>query len=104
MASELQKTAKVALGGGKAAIEKQHAKGSSLPENVSITLDKNRETIEIGAFAGDQMYAEHGGCPSGGVVVLGYIKRLCVVVANDATVKAGMAHYREKNLRLKKSP
>ena len=93
LASELRKRLqKVALGGGKAAIEKQHAKGKlTARERIDYLLDKNRETIEIGAFAGDQMYAEHGGCPSGGVVVkLGYIKkRLCVVVANDATVKAG---------------
>ena len=92
-ASELRKRLqKVALGGGKAAIEKQHAKGKlTARERIDYLLDKNRETIEIGAFAGDQMYAEHGGCPSGGVVVkLGYIKkRLCIVVANDATVKAG---------------
>ena len=93
LASELLKRLqKVALGGGKAAIEKQHAKGKlTARERIDYLLDKNRETIEIGAFAGDQMYAEHGGCPSGGVVVkLGYIKkRLCIVVANDATVKAG---------------
>ena len=93
LASELRKRLqKVALGGGKAAIEKQHAKGKlTARERIDYLLDKNRETIEIGAFAGDQMYAEHGGCPSGGVVVkLGYIKkRLCIVVANDATVKAG---------------
>ena len=93
LASELRKRLqKVALGGGKAAIEKQHTKGKlTARERIDYLLDKNRETIEIGAFAGDQMYAEHGGCPSGGVVVkLGYIKkRLCIVVANDATVKAG---------------
>ncbi len=93
LASELRKRLqKVALGGGKAAIEKQHAKGKlTARERIDYLLDKNRETIEIGAFAGDQMYAEHGGCPSGGVVVkLGYNKkRLCIVVANDATVKAG---------------
>lgn len=93
LASELRKRLqKVALGGGKAAIEKQHAKGKlTARERIDYLLDKNRESIEIGAFAGDQMYAEHGGCPSGGVVVkLGYIKkRLCIVVANDATVKAG---------------
>ena len=93
LASELRKRLqKVALGGGKAAIEKQHAKGKlTARERIDYLLDKNRETIEIGAFAGDQMYAEHGGCPSGGVIVkLGYIKkRLCIVVANDATVKAG---------------
>ena len=60
-------------------------------ERIEYLLDKNSESIEIGAFAGDEMYAEHGGCPSGGVVVkIGYIKgKQCIVVANDATVKAG---------------
>ncbi len=93
LASELRKRLqKVSLGGGAKAIEKQHAKGKlTARERIDYLLDKNRETIEIGAFAGDNMYQEHGGCPSGGVVVkIGYIKkRLCIVVANDATVKAG---------------
>ena len=93
LASDLRKRLhKVALGGGNAAIEKQHAKGKlTARERIDYLLDKNRETIEIGAFAGDKMYPEHGGCPSGGVVVkMGYIKkRLCIVVANDAAVKAG---------------
>jgi len=92
LASDLRKRLqKVALGGN-AAIEKQHAKGKlTARERIDYLLDKNRETIEIGAFAGDKMYPEHGGCPSGGVVVkMGYIKkRLCIVVANDAAVKAG---------------
>lgn len=93
LASDLRKRLqKVALGGGNTAIEKQHAKGKlTARERIDYLLDKNRETIEIGAFAGDKMYPEHGGCPSGGVVVkMGYIKkRLCILVANDATVKAG---------------
>ena len=93
LASELRKRLqKVSLGGGAKAIEKQHAKGKlTARERIDYLLDKNRETIEIGAFAGDNMYQEHGGCPSGGVVVkIGYIKkRLSIVVANDATVKAG---------------
>ena len=60
-------------------------------ERIEYLLDKNSNSIEIAAFAGDEMYAEHGGCPSGGVVVkIGYIKgKQCIVVANDATVKAG---------------
>jgi acetyl-CoA carboxylase carboxyltransferase component len=60
-------------------------------ERVDYLLDKDTERIEVGAFAGDGMYAEHGGCPAGGVVVvMGYVsKKLCLVVANDATVKAG---------------
>ncbi len=83
---------KIYLGGGKARIEKEHEKGKlTARERVDILLDPGAERIEIGAFAGDDMYAEHGGCPAGGViVVMGYIqKRLCIVVANDATVKAG---------------
>ena len=60
-------------------------------ERVDYLLDSKMQSIEIGAFAGDGMYEEHGGCPSGGVVVkMGYVKgKQCIVVANDATVKAG---------------
>jgi len=87
-----KKLATVKLGGGKKKIEKQHQKGKlTARERIHYLLDNTTDAIEIGAFAGDEMYAEHGGCPSGGVVVkMGYIKgRLCIVVANDATVKAG---------------
>ena len=93
MVSELkQRWNKVAEGGGKKKIEKLHSQGKlTARERVAFLLDKNRDQIEIGAFAGEDMYNEHGGCPSGGVVVvLGYVKgRMCLVVANDATVKAG---------------
>ena len=60
-------------------------------ERVDFLFDKPTEALEIGAFVGDDMYEEHGGCPSGGVVVkIGFIKgKQCIVVANDATVKAG---------------
>ena len=62
---------KVALGGGKARIEKQHEQGKlSARERVEYLLDKDQPQIEIGAFAGDGMYEEHGGCPSGGVIVM----------------------------------
>ena len=84
--------AKVKLGGGQKRIDKQHKKGKmTARERVDYLLDANSKSIEIGAFAGEDMYAEHGGCPSGGVVVkIGYIKgKQCIVVANDATVKAG---------------
>ena len=84
--------AKVKLGGGKDRIEKHHEKGKmTARERVEYLLDDNSKCIEIGAFAGDDMYKEHGGCPSGGVVVkMGYIRgKQCIVVANDATVKAG---------------
>ena len=84
--------AKVKLGGGQKRIDKLHQKGKmTARERVDYLLDKDTKSIEIGAFAGEDMYAEHGGCPSGGVVVkIGYIKgKQCIVVANDATVKAG---------------
>ena len=83
---------KVKLGGGKERIKKHIAKGKmTARERVDYLFDNKAKSIEIGAFAGDNMYKEHGGCPSGGVVVkIGYIKgKQCIVVANDATVKAG---------------
>ncbi len=93
MLSELRKRlAAVKLGGGKKRIEKHHEKGKmTARERIDYLLDAKSPAIEIGAFAGDGMYEEHGGCPSGGVVVkVGYVKgKQCVVVANDATVKAG---------------
>ncbi len=93
LVSDLHKRfAKVKLGGGQKRIEKLHAKGKlTARERIDYLLDNNSNSIEIGAFAGDQMYQEHGGCPSGGVVVkIGYISgKQCIVVANDATVKAG---------------
>lgn len=82
----------VKLGGGKARIEKQHAQGKmTARERIDYLLDKNKDSIEIGGFVGDGMYEEHGGCPSGGVVIkIGYVSgKQCIVVANDATVKAG---------------
>ena len=91
--SDLRKRfAKVKLGGGEKRIEKHHAKGKmTARERIDYLLDDKKKVIEIGAFAGDGMYQEHGGCPSGGVVVkIGYIMgKQCIVVANDATVKAG---------------
>jgi acetyl-CoA carboxylase carboxyltransferase component len=87
-----QRLAQIDLGGGTKRIEKHHAKGKmTARERIDYLLDKKSKRIEIGAFAGDGMYSEHGGCPSGGVVVkIGYIKgKQCIVVANDATVKAG---------------
>lgn len=88
----MRKFATVKLGGGQKRIEKLHAEGKmTARERIAYLLDKDRDSIEIGAFAGDGMYQEHGGCPSGGVVVkIGYVAgKQCVVVANDATVKAG---------------
>ncbi|KGL63900.1 acyl-CoA carboxylase subunit beta [Polaribacter sp. Hel1_85] len=93
LVSDLRKRfAKVKLGGGQKRIDKHHSKGKmTARERVDYLLDSNSKSIEIGAFAGEDMYKEHGGCPSGGVVVkIGYIKgKQCIVVANDATVKAG---------------
>ncbi len=86
------KLKKIKLGGGEKRLEDQHKQGKmTARERVDYLLDKDTNFIEIGAFAGYEMYEEHGGCPAGGVIVgLGYVKkRLCVIVANDATVKAG---------------
>ncbi|QWX85458.1 acyl-CoA carboxylase subunit beta [Cellulophaga sp. HaHaR_3_176] len=91
--SELKKRlATVKLGGGKSRIEKQHAQGKmTARERINFLLDDDEKAIEIGAFVGDGMYEEHGGCPSGGVIIkMGYVQgKQCIVVANDATVKAG---------------
>jgi 3-methylcrotonyl-CoA carboxylase beta subunit len=79
-------------GGGKKKLEAQQKDGKlTARERISYLLDKQSPQIEIGAFAGFGMYEEYGGCPAGGVIViLGYISnKLCIVVANDATVKAG---------------
>ncbi|KAJ8604031.1 hypothetical protein MRB53_041957 [Persea americana] len=87
-----KKLEKVALGGGEKRIAAQHAKGKlTARERIAYLLDKGAAQVEIGAFAGEGMYQSEGGCPSGGVVVvLGYVQgRQCLVVANDATVKAG---------------
>ena len=91
--SDLRKRfAKVKLGGGQKRLDKHREKGKmTARERVDYLLDSKTKSIEIGAFAGNDMYEEHGGCPSGGVIVkIGYIKgKQCIIVANDATVKAG---------------
>jgi 3-methylcrotonyl-CoA carboxylase beta subunit len=87
-----QKLAKIYVGGGKGRIDKQHEQGKlTARERIDFLFDKDSKRIEIGAFAGEDMYKEHGGCPAGGVVVMiGYVSgKQCIVVANDATVKAG---------------
>ncbi len=84
--------AKIKLGGGQKRIDKQHSQGKlTARERIAYLLDPNKPSIEICAFAVDGMYEEQGGAPSGGVVVkIGYVKgKQCIVVANDATVKAG---------------
>lgn len=93
LVSQLQaKAKKTRLGGGEKKIDEQHQKGKlTARERISYLIDKESEFLEIGLFAGDGMYKDVGGCPSAGVVSgIGYIHgRQCVIVANDATVKAG---------------
>jgi 3-methylcrotonyl-CoA carboxylase beta subunit len=86
------KLKQVALGGGPGRLQAQRDKGKlTARERISCLLDPDTPFLEIGALAGEGMYAEHGGCPAGGVVTgIGYVQgRQCVVVANDASVKAG---------------
>jgi acetyl-CoA carboxylase carboxyltransferase component len=96
---------KIALGGGKAAIEKQHEKKKlTARERIRYLLDEGSPFIELGALAGYQMYEDQGGCPAGGTVAgIGYVSsRQCVILANDQTVKAGawFPITGKKNLRL----
>ncbi len=79
-------------GGGEKRLEKMRQDGKmTARERIDYLLDKDKDSVEIGGFAGYEMYEEHGGCPSGGVVVvMGYVSgKQCLVVANDASVKAG---------------
>jgi acetyl-CoA carboxylase carboxyltransferase component len=99
-----QRLKKVYLGGGDKAAAKQKEKGKLLArERVAYLLDDDKPQLEIGAFAAEGMYEDVGGCPSAGVVVvMGYIGgKQCLVVANDATVKAGawFPMTAKKNLR-----
>ncbi len=87
-----RKLLKTYKGGGEKRIAKIHAKGKlTARERIAYLLDNDEKAIEIGAFVGEGMYEEHGGCPSGGVVIkIGHISgKQCIVVANDASVKAG---------------
>jgi 3-methylcrotonyl-CoA carboxylase beta subunit len=95
----------ISQGGGKKAMEKAREKGKMAPrERIQYLIDKDSTFTEIGAFTGYDMYQEHGGCPAGGTVAgLGYVcGRLCVIVANDNTVKAGawFPITGKKNLRM----
>ncbi|NND33243.1 MAG: acyl-CoA carboxylase subunit beta [Saprospiraceae bacterium] len=99
-----RRLAKVKLGGGEKKIESHHAKGKlTARERIDYLLDDPKDFVEIGAFAAEGMYEEWGGCPSAGVVTgIGRVSgRLCVIVANDATVKAGawFPMTAKKNLR-----
>ncbi|MEM8909819.1 MAG: carboxyl transferase domain-containing protein, partial [Bacteroidota bacterium] len=83
---------KIYRGGGEKKIAKQHAQGKmTARERINYLIDKNSSFFEIGAFAGYEMYEDYGGCPAGGVVIgIGQVSgRQCMIVANDATVKAG---------------
>jgi len=100
-----QRFATLLHGGGKKAIEKQHEKKKlTARERIARLRDADTPFIEIGGFAGYEMYEEYGGCPSGGTVAgVGYISgRQCVIVANDQTVKAGawFPITGKKNLRM----
>ena len=84
--------ANIKKGGGEKKIAKQHSQGKlTARERIDLLVDENTPVFEIGAFAGFDMYKEHGGCPAGGVVVVlaSVSGRQCIIVANDATVKAG---------------
>lgn len=99
-----KKTTQVQLGGGPKRIAAEHEKGKlTARERIDYLIDSGSEFLEIGAFAADGMYEEEGGCPSAGVVTgMGYVSgRMCVIVANDATVKAGawFPMTAKKNLR-----
>lgn len=96
---------KIYEGGGKKSIEKQRERNKlTARERIEYLRDSDRPFIEIGAFAGYEMYTEQGGCPAGGTVAgIGYVSgRQCVIVANDQTVKAGawFPISGKKNLRL----
>ena len=96
---------KIFEGGGKKATAKQKDKGKlTARERIGYLIDKKSVFVEIGAFAGFEMYEEQGGCPAGGTVAgLGYVSgRQCVILANDQTVKAGawFPITGKKNLRL----
>ena len=100
-----QRLDKIALGGGKKAIEKQREKNKLTPrERIRYLIDEGSSFIELGAFAGYELYEEQGGCPAGGTVAgIGYVsRRQCIIIANDQTVKAGawFPITGKKNLRL----
>jgi len=95
---------KIYLGGGEKNAAKQKEKGKLLArERIAYLIDKDSDFLEVGAFTAEGMYAAQGGCPSAGVVCgIGYVSgRQCMIVANDATVKAGawFPMTAKKNLR-----
>jgi acetyl-CoA carboxylase carboxyltransferase component len=99
-----EKRDRIALGGGASKLKKQHDQGKmTARERLDFLFDHPSEVIEIGQLAADNMYLDHGGCPSAGVIVqIGKINgRLCIAVANDSSVKAGawFPMTAKKNLR-----
>ena len=87
-----KKLAEISLGGGKEKIEKQHKKGKlTARERINYLIDEKSNFLELGALVADGMYEEYGGCPAAGVIMgIGYVSgKQCLIVANDATVKAG---------------
>ena len=87
-----KKLAEISLGGGKEKIEKQHKKGKlTARERINYLIDEKSNFLELGALVADDMYKEYGGCPAAGVIMgIGYVSgKQCLIVANDATVKAG---------------
>nr|MBA2561989.1 acyl-CoA carboxylase subunit beta [Chitinophagaceae bacterium] len=105
LAQVKQRMEKIEEGGGKKAIEKQREKNKlTARKRIDHLKDNDKPFIEIGAFAGYEMYEEYGGCPAGGTVAgIGYVSgRQCVIVANDQTVKAGawFPVTGKKNLRM----
>ncbi len=100
-----QRHAQVSLGGGKKSIEKNRKRGKMTPrERIHYLIDKDSDFLEIGSFAGWNMYPDDGGCPAGGTVAgIGYVAgRQCIIIANDNTVKAGawFPITGKKNLRM----
>jgi acetyl-CoA carboxylase carboxyltransferase component len=100
-----QKLEVIYQGGGKKANEKQKEKNKlTARQRIKYLCDADKPFIEIGAFAGYEMYEEYGGCPAGGTVSgMGYVSgRQCIIVANDQTVKAGawFPITGKKNLRM----
>lgn len=100
-----QRLEKIVLGGGRKAMEKQREKNKLNPrERIHYLVDEGSSFIELGAFAGYELYEDQGGCPAGGTVAgIGYVSnRQCIIIANDQTVKAGawFPITGKKNLRL----
>jgi acetyl-CoA carboxylase carboxyltransferase component len=84
--------ARIEQGGGSSGVERQHRHGRlTARERIALLVDKGTEFMELGLFAAWNMYREYGGAPAAGVVTgIGAVQgRQCMVIANDATVKAG---------------